>query len=134
MVSIADGLANRYQGTTPDVGSSLGSAITAKLRIDCGTTSALFAGTRFWAISCSAVSSRDDGTTRKAGRMLSTVLPSSPVCFAICARALPRLATSRAVPLPTRFLCEAWNSATPSAVGRDDAPDDVALQRRRGGA
>ena len=46
MVSIEDGLANRYQGTAPEVGSSLGSAITAKLRIDCGTTSVLVAGTR----------------------------------------------------------------------------------------
>src|SRR6266511_2231495 len=78
MVSIADGLANRYQGTAPEVGSSRGSAMMLSERIEAGTTLALFAGTRFWAISCSAVSSRDDGTTRKAGRMLSTVLPSSP--------------------------------------------------------
>src|SRR5574342_1357725 len=131
MVSIEDGLANRYQGRAPEAGSIRGSAITARERIDCGTTSVLFAGTRFWAISCSAVSSRDDGTTRNAGRILSTVLPSSPVCFAICARALPRLATSSAVPVPTRFLCEAWNSVTPSAMFGLDVTmpsDDVALQ------
>src|SRR5512134_1608306 len=104
MVSIADGLAKRYQGMAPEAGSSRGSAMTLRERIDWGTTLVVIAGARFWAISCSAVSSSDDGTTRKAGRMFGPVLPSGPVCFAMAARALPRLATSKAVPVAARFL------------------------------
>ena len=48
--------------------------------------------------------------------MLSTRLAVEPGLLRHRARALPRLATSSAVPVPARFLWMAWNSATPSAM------------------
>ena len=48
--------------------------------------------------------------------MFSTVLPSRTVCLAMAARALPRLATSRALPVAARFLWLLWNSATSSPM------------------
>ena len=48
--------------------------------------------------------------------MLSTVLPSSPVCRDMAVRALARLATSSAVPVPARLLWPAWNRVLPSAI------------------
>ena len=104
MVSIWFGLAARYQEVAL-AASRRGSLIGESVRIDCGTTLALSAGTRFWATSCSAFSSSAAGTIRKAGRMFSTVFLSSPVCSAIAARAAPTLATSSAAPVAARFLC-----------------------------
>ena len=69
--------------------------------------------------------------------MLSTVLPSSPVCRDMAVRALARLATSRAVPVPARLLCPAWNRVLPSAMfGLDgeDAPHHVGFKGGRGRA
>ena len=56
MVSIWFGLAARYQAVSL-IASSRGSLIGASVRIDCGTTLDVAAGTRFWATSCSAFSS-----------------------------------------------------------------------------
>ena len=64
-------------------------------------------------------------------------MPSSPRCCAMAVRALARPATSSAAPVPARFLWLAWNSVVAVGhrrVGGEDAPDDVALQRRRRGA
>ena len=96
-------LAARYQAVSL-AASSRGSLIGASVRIDCGTTLDVAAGTRFWATSCSAFSSSEAGTIRKAGRTFSTVFLSSPVCLAIAARAAPTLLTSSAAPVPARFL------------------------------
>ncbi len=114
-MSIWLGLAARYQAVSL-AASSRGSLMGLSVRIDCGTTLALSAGTRFCATSCSAFSSSAAGTIRKAGRMFSTVFLSSPVCFAIAARAAPTLVTSSAAPVPARFLWVAWKRALPSAM------------------
>ncbi|MBD3763073.1 hypothetical protein, partial [Rhizorhabdus sp.] len=114
-MSIWFGLAARYQAVSL-AASSRGSLIGASVRIDCGTTLEVAAGTRFWATSCSAFSSSEAGTIRKAGRTFSTVFLSSPVCLRIAARARPTLSTPSAAPVPARFLCVEWNSAVPSAI------------------
>ena len=90
--------------------------IGASVRIDCGTTLEVAAGTRFWATSCSAFSSSATGTIRKAGRMFSTVFLSRPVCSAIAARAAPTASTASAAPVPAIVLWSAWNSVVPSAI------------------
>jgi hypothetical protein len=62
-VSIWAGEAARYQAVSL-AASSRGSLMGLSVRIDCGTTLAVAAGTRFCATSCSAFSSSEAGTIR----------------------------------------------------------------------